>query len=146
MQAIADRANISKSLLHYHFRSKTHLLSIVVDPFLASAEATASSLTSRPDVEPVEVLSQYLSLVLEHRDVVRLLNTDVTTTSEAKVGDRYHEIQRSFRQLLHTDDARAAAAIGVLTRPVVVLAETTTQQVQKEASKLIEAAQAVLSV
>lgn len=122
MQQIADRAEVAKSLLHYHFDGKVALLTELVEPFLeASERAVAELWASGAPLE--EVLSRYLDVVLAHRDEVSLLNVDVSSREHAGLGSRYDQVQAAWRRLVSDDDVLATATLGALTRPVVHGAE-----------------------
>lgn len=146
LQEVADRAGVSKSLLHYHFDSKPDLLQAVVSDYLAETEDVLDGLEGQPHTTPEHVLESYRDVLLRHRLAARLLNTDVTATAVDVIGTRFREAHARWRALLSSSPVAAAAAIGMLTRPVVMLANVPDDELAAHLGAIITSARAVVDV
>jgi AcrR family transcriptional regulator len=152
--SIADLAGalgVSKAAIYYHYRSKDALLHRLVDPLLDAIDAcidahnapAASARTAR------QLLAAYLTVLIDHQEVVPLVATDVAVLNHPTIGPRLRAQNQRLRTLLVAPDTsesamvRAEAALGAIWRPLVAepqldLADAANQQT------LIDAAVATL--
>jgi AcrR family transcriptional regulator len=128
--SVADLANelgVSKAAIYYHYRSKDALLHRLVDPLLDAIDAciqdhtapAASARTAR------QLLGAYLAVLIAHRDVVPLVDTDVAVLNHPRIGPRLRAQNQQLRTLLTAPDLsvsarlRAEAALGAIWRPLI---------------------------
>jgi AcrR family transcriptional regulator len=151
MREVAERLGVTTAALYYHFPSKDHMLISLVRPILERTDALIAS--SRSAANSVDarraLLSSYLDLLLDCRDLYRFLGRDVGALNRQGIGTRMEEQERKLRTLLVGPQAkakahiRAMAAIGALQRPVISsLAEV---ELRSEREPILEAAMAVLT-
>jgi AcrR family transcriptional regulator len=128
--SIADLAGalgVSKAAIYYHYRSKDALLHQLIDPLLGAIDAciqdhstpAASAQSAR------ELLDAYLAVLLAHREVVRLITTDVAVLNHPSIGPRLQAQNQQLQSLLAAPDLgpsarlRAEAALGAIWRPLI---------------------------
>jgi AcrR family transcriptional regulator len=128
--SIADLAGalgISKAAIYYHYRSKDALLHHLIDPLLDAIDAciqdhdtpAASARTAR------QLLDGYLAVLIDHREVVPLVATDVAVLNHPRIGPRLRAQNQQLESLLAAPDTspsarlRAEAALGAIWRPLI---------------------------
>jgi AcrR family transcriptional regulator len=125
--SIADLAGalgVSKAAIYYHYRSKDALLHRLVDPLLDAIDACIQD-HNQPRRTAQQLLSDYLAVLLAHREVVPLIATDVAVLNHPTIGPRLHAQNQQLQSLLtapNTDVAarlRAEAALGAIWRPLI---------------------------
>jgi AcrR family transcriptional regulator len=102
LREIAAELGLSKSGLYHHFPSKESLLVSLVDPLLDELEALVEdlpeTLSTRKDKEAF--LTRYIDILLEHREVVGLLSSDVAARTHPATGLRLHQVTESLYRRL----------------------------------------------
>jgi AcrR family transcriptional regulator len=128
--SIADLAGalgVSKAAIYYHYRSKDALLHHLVDPLLDAIDAciqdhptpAASARTAR------QLLDAYLTVLLDHREAIPLITTDVAVLNHPSIGPHLRAQNQQLRTLLADPDTsvsarlRAEAALGAIWRPLI---------------------------
>jgi len=128
--SIADLAGglgVSKAAIYYHYRSKDALLHHLIDPLLDAIDAciqdhttpAASFRTAR------QLLDAYLAVLIDHREIVPLVTTDVAVLNHPRIGPRLRAQNQQLQSLLTAPDSsvvarlRAEAALGAIRRPVI---------------------------
>lgn len=122
---------MSKAAFGYHVESKEQLLIELVEPLLDDLEATLDRFPRHPSWpgQGRELLSAYLDVLLEHRDLVIWIDGDKAVLLHPMLGRRLAESNRRIREAIRGDDrsssARlgASAALGALWRPLRNLPE-----------------------
>lgn len=96
LRGLADAAGCSRSSLHDEFATKDDLLAAVAEPFVEAIETmlVSFSLDLGVDEDRVSVIKAYLIVLGGHRDVAKVLLTDVAARRTA-IGERVVELQRS---------------------------------------------------
>jgi AcrR family transcriptional regulator len=145
---ITGRLGISPGAFYYHFPTKDHCLSALVEPYLEEVEALIAEqptpLTT-PD-EARTLLSAYQGLLLRRREVAVFLDREPTLAAHPELGDRLRAVADDLRGLLagpdptEVDHIRAAAALGAVRRPTLRLRETS----RKRLAVAVDAALAAL--
>jgi AcrR family transcriptional regulator len=125
--SIADLAGalgVSKAAIYYHYRSKDTLLHRLVDPLLDAIDACIHDHTT-PAPTPRQLLGAYLTVLLDHREVVPLVATDVAVLNHPSIGPRLRAQNQQLQSLLTAPDTsalarlRAEAALGAIWRPLI---------------------------
>jgi AcrR family transcriptional regulator len=124
---IAEAMGLTKAGVSYHFPAKEDLLHYLVEPVLEAVERVLESASGVKLSSAREVLAAYLGVVLEHRQVVRLVVNDPAVVHHPSLGPRIADQHQRLRDLLVGPNAgtaqhvRASAALGALRRPVLAL-------------------------
>jgi AcrR family transcriptional regulator len=125
--SIADLAGalgVSKAAIYYHYRSKDALLHRLIDPLLDAIDACIQT-HNQPRRTAQQLLSDYLAVLLAHRDVVPLIATDVAVLNHPRIGPRLRAQNHQLQSLLTAPDTspsarlRAEAALGAIWRPLI---------------------------
>ena len=125
--SIADLAGalgVSKAAIYYHYRSKDALLHRLIDPLLDAIDACLQD-HNPPTRTARQLLSDYLAVLLAHREVVPLITTDVAVLNHPSIGPRLRAQNHQLQSLLtapNTDVAarlRAEAALGAIWPPLI---------------------------
>lgn len=123
LRQIADVVGISKASLYYHYPSKQDLLLAVASPVFdqfVSIVATAEALAYNHE-NADEVLSEFVTGMLRHREVGQMVMRDPSITNE--LNDRYPQMSDLSGRLVEwlagpeptvESRLRAGAAINVL--------------------------------
>src|SRR5690349_11456942 len=113
---LADALNTSKAAIYYHFNFKQELLATIVSPLLDSVRDCVSG-----DQQTVEqLLAEYIDVLLEHREQLRILLGDVGAVMSTDVGPiMWDNHERLMVRLRAGDDTaqsltKAAAVSGAL--------------------------------
>lgn len=124
LREIAERLDITKAALYYHFPAKEQLVVELTRQFLndlADLLATARAGRERPrDEVRVELLSSYLGLLVEHHQVIELLTRNPATQNHPDVGLRARNLVEALTSELAGPDAtaedrlRVACAMGAI--------------------------------
>jgi AcrR family transcriptional regulator len=151
--SVADvvlRLGMSKAAFGYHVESKEQLLIELVEPLLEDLEAALDRFPRHPSWpgQGRALISDYLDVLLEHRDLVIWIDGDKAVLLHPLLGKRLSESNRRVRQAIRGDDRSSAArlgasaALGALWRPLRNLPEVAADD-EKEA--MIAVAMAVVS-
>jgi AcrR family transcriptional regulator len=151
LREVAERLNLTTPALYYHFSSKDHLLISLVRPALERTDELieqSRSAANSPDARRA-LLSAYLDLLLDCRELFRFLGRDVGALNRNGIGARIREQEHKLRVLLvgarakERAHVRAAAAIGSLQHPVIHLPGI---DLKPEREALLDSAMAALTV
>jgi AcrR family transcriptional regulator len=127
---LAAHLEVTPAALYYHYKSKDEILEALLEPLVSDLEgfiADAGQVAPTTDTERRHLLQQLFDTLLHRPDLLRLLVSDVAVAHHPTVRSRLGELSRRLPELLLSDDAspvdriRAAAAVGALLRPLVVL-------------------------
>ena len=124
LREIAERLEITKAALYYHFPAKEQLVVELTRRFLndlADLVATARAVRQEPRQDcQMTLLSAYLDLLVAHHRVVDLLSRNPATQNHPDVGLRGRTLVDAFSSELAGTDAtaedrlRVACAIGTI--------------------------------
>ncbi|MGH8878988.1 MAG: TetR/AcrR family transcriptional regulator [Stackebrandtia sp.] len=128
MRELAERLGITKPSLYHHFASKSEILESLISAPIEQLAAAVDAAAQSPDPEEVRrrVLQGCIAVIVEHRDVMKLLFRDASVYSDdsTRVVDRVVvTVERSI-DLLAGPDAdwrrrlRAAQAFAAATDPI----------------------------
>ncbi|MGW0183405.1 TetR/AcrR family transcriptional regulator [Nocardia sp. NPDC003345] len=132
LRQIAERLELSKPALYYHFSSREDLLRSLVQPLADDIEAMIAADESRSGGAPVDarnLLARYFDISYEHRAVTALLLRDAAPLGELGFLRDVVDWRRRLTTLLVGPEAdiaaraRAIVALGGLGDCLVLLAE-----------------------
>jgi AcrR family transcriptional regulator len=124
LREIAERLDVTKAALYYHFKSKEDIVRSLVEDYYGQMDALIAWGRELPRTADVrsDILSRYVSIVAEGDKVFRMLHQNqaaVTTMASAKSrGELFRERIHSLIDLLTEPGAplperlRAAMALG----------------------------------
>jgi AcrR family transcriptional regulator len=127
---LAASTGMSKAAVSYHFPSKNDLLHAFVDPLLDALDALAERHPKAPKwpEEMQALLQDYLSTLIEHRDVAAWVDSDKAVLNHPEIGARLQNNNERMCQAITGSTThgavaavRAMAVLGSLWRPVRVL-------------------------
>lgn len=120
LRQIADRLQMTKAALYYHFPAKEQLLLELTRPLLDGLSQLVTEMRASAQHEEDSVLAAYLDLFIAHVDVVGLLSREPATQHHPDVGQRVRSLVAAIQQLLAGPDpsptrvVRTACAMGVI--------------------------------
>ncbi len=124
LREIAERLDVTKAALYYHFKSKEDIVRSLVEDYFGQIDALIAWGKAQPRSTETrdEILSRYVQIVAEGSDVFRMLQHNqaaVNSLASAKRrGDVFRERMTGLVDVLTEDDAsmrerlRAAMALG----------------------------------
>jgi len=124
LREIAERLEVTKAALYYHFKSKEDIVRSLVEDYYGQMDALIAWGRQQPRTAEVrcEILSRYVSIVAEGDQVFRMLHQNqaaVNTMASAKSrGELFRERMHSLIDLLTepgaqlSEQVRAAMALG----------------------------------
>lgn len=119
---IAEEVGASKANIYHHFRTKDGLLHALLDPLFDEVEALLErhEPATNGSTEQRAVLEEYFDLVLENKELVSMLASDMAVLSHPEIGRRTLELNDHLLELVAGSEAdvkgqvRAACALGSL--------------------------------
>ena len=87
LQMIADRLEVTKAALYYHFRTKDELLGAIVGPAFADLERLLEEVETVPReaARRRQALDAYVDYLIQHRQVATWLSRDVAVLTHESV-------------------------------------------------------------
>jgi AcrR family transcriptional regulator len=152
LEEIGAQVGVTRGTVLHHFKSKADLLAAVADPYLKAVEVLLDSAEAGdpPTVaEQRQLLTDLADLLLQHRDALRLLVTDVAARVQLGLVDQWAApTDRLVRLLLGsypavTCQVRVSAALGAMIHPLA--SGGVRLNTAESRSELIDAALAVLA-
>jgi AcrR family transcriptional regulator len=150
LREIAERLQITKAALYYHFPAKEQLVVELARQFLNDLADMLAKVRSERSRErragQVELLTAYLGLFIEHHKVVDLLSRNPAAQNHPDVGLRVRTLVEALTAELAGPDAmpedklRAACAIGAISS----VAWQPSRDAEKARAVILGAALAVL--
>ena len=113
LQQIADRLNVTKAALYYHFKSKDDLIAALIEPVFDDLETWLDEVEeNRPSAALRAVrLEQYLDFLLERRRILGFITRDLAVLAHPMVTRRAAPIQIRLDALLLGGDLEPADRI-----------------------------------
>ena len=119
---IGEVVGTSKANVYHHFRTKDGLLRALLDPLFDEVEALLDRHQPTPNASPEQraVLEEYFDLILENKELVAMLASDMAVLSHPEIGQRTLELNDGLMALIAGSEGgvegqvRAACAIGAL--------------------------------
>jgi AcrR family transcriptional regulator len=145
LRAIAERLDVTKAALYYHFNSKEDIVVSLFDGLLAEIDALIAWLREQPRTPETrrELVRRYARLTHDSPPGMRRLLQDVRTSMrELAVGERLQERMRTMVRLLAAPDApaltqlRCVMALASINAAAFVLQDTETTADERHAAGL----------
>lgn len=124
LREIAERLDVTKAALYYHFKSKEDIVRSLVEDYVGQIDAVISWARSQPRSAETrgEILSRYVSIVAEGDEVFRMLQQNQAAVNSLAAtkgrGELFRERLTALADLLSEpgaplgDRVRAAMALG----------------------------------
>ena len=124
LREIAERLDVTKAALYYHFKSKEDIVRSLVEDYVGQIDALISWARSQPRSAETrgEILSRYVSIVAEGDEVFRMLHQNQAAVNSLAAtkgrGELFRERLTALAELLSEpgaplgDRVRAAMALG----------------------------------
>jgi AcrR family transcriptional regulator len=133
VRQIAERLELTKTAVLYHFPSKKDIVAALADPLLTDME-TAIEQAGRVDgTDPGQkrwaVIEGLLDVWLTHRHLLRMQLQDLALAADNSLYERFRDAAVLAEHLIagptadHTDRIRAVQAFAMLSDPVVMFAD-----------------------
>ncbi|MEC3895237.1 TetR family transcriptional regulator [Nocardiopsis alba] len=113
LREIAERLDITKAALYYHYPSKRDLLRALSEPLRQDAMGLAERFDGRAD-EPREVLGAYFDLCVRHSTLMVTLLHDLAGLSESGLVEEVVAWRRRLDVALVGEDAPIPARMGAV--------------------------------
>lgn len=113
LREIAERLDITKAALYYHYRSKDELLQAMVRPLLDDAEELLGAY-SGGDVDPRALLGDYFDLCVRHSTLLLALLNDLGSLGESGLVGRIVEWRRGLDVALVGEEPETPARMGAV--------------------------------
>ncbi|SDM19898.1 TetR/AcrR family transcriptional regulator [Allokutzneria albata] len=148
LQAIAAELGITKPALYYHFASREELVRSIVQPLIEDGEAFLLRQEKLAEVDQRALLEGYFDFHFEHRDLIVLVLTEMTTLAELGMIEIVLTWRQRLAELLFppspslAESARAVVALGGLQDCTIQFPHVPREQLRKAA---VDAAHAALT-
>lgn len=123
LREIAERLNVTKAALYYHYKTKDDIVASLMDDRLAALETVlewSRTETDNPDM-PVEFVHRYAAILREerHRALMRFLERNQTALRDNPKSERMRELLITMLDLMcppgQPAEARLRTAMSVFT-------------------------------
>lgn len=127
LRQLGDRMNFTAAALYYHFDSKADILHAVVAPLLDDLDKLLDHLQGGTPVTDRQLLADLVDVLLEHRQIVTMLASDVSASRMTGVRERLAAQNQRLIDALAGESpnperlVRITAALGALRRPLMDL-------------------------
>jgi AcrR family transcriptional regulator len=115
LREIAERLDVTKAALYYHFKSKEDIVRSLLDDYFAQLDALVAWARAQPSTPAVraEILTRYIDMVIDSHRVYRMLQQNQAALASLASGKHHGE---QFKQ-------RMNAIVELLTEPGATLPE-----------------------
>lgn len=136
---IGEETGTSKANVYHHFRTKDGLLHALLDPIFEEVEALLQRHKPTPNGSPEQraVLEEYFDLILEHRELVTMLASDMAVLSHPEIGQRTLKLNDDLMALVAGSESgvegqvRAVCAIGSLQAVAIRFSQVAPEAIQE---------------
>ncbi|GAA2111446.1 TetR family transcriptional regulator [Actinomadura alba] len=140
LREIAQRLDLSKAAILYHFPSKAHIVAALTEPMVADFEDVLAAAAARPDPAGARwtAIEDALDAYLSHRRLLQVIFQDLTMLAHET------ELQRLVRLIMRmyevvagpnaglSERVRAVQMMAVLGDPIVMFADVPTERLRAE--------------
>jgi AcrR family transcriptional regulator len=115
LREIAERLDVTKAALYYHFRSKEDIMTSLVEDYYGQIDALIAWGQEQPRTEQVrrEIISRYVHIIAEGDQVFRMLHQNQASVNALAAAKSRMPL---FKERMH-------GLVGVLTGPDAPLAD-----------------------
>ena len=113
---LSERLGFTKAALYYHFRTKEDLLVALVQPGIDQFRQLLARPAGRGAVDRRDLVAGYINLVMDHRELTRVISQDPATRSITRLTEMSRPLYAELIDRLtdgHGHDARALARAHV---------------------------------
>jgi AcrR family transcriptional regulator len=124
LREIAERLNVTKAALYYHYKSKDDIVASLVEDYLDEVDALIEWGGGQPRTPQTraEILRRYVAIIAGGHDVFRMLHQNQTALRSMAGGKGRTELFRGRLRALAGLLADADAPLDGQLRPAMVLA------------------------
>ncbi|MFG1703790.1 TetR family transcriptional regulator [Nonomuraea sp. M3C6] len=136
IREIAERLELTKTAVLYHFPSKKDLVAALAEPMLADMEAAIDAANRAPGDRRWAAIEGLLDVWLTHRHLLRMQLQDLALAAEGSVYQRFRDAAFLAEHIIagpvadHADRIRAVQAFAMLSDPVVMFADLPTEMLR----------------
>lgn len=120
LRQIADRLDVTKAALYYHFRSKDELLEALIAPATSDLDRLLDAYADEPDTagRRRQFIQDYLDYLLSHRRLIAYISRDLATLAHPAIASGNQERRARVETTLagadldFNDQVRVAMAFG----------------------------------
>lgn len=107
LREIAERLEVTKAALYYHFKSKEAILESLLEDHLSEIEKLVAWAADRPgDVETrQQFVERYATIVVHRAKVMRFLQQGSSALKDSDMGRRFKESMKRVNEILRDEDA-----------------------------------------
>jgi|SRR5882762_11687181 len=112
LREIAERLNVTKAALYYHFRTKEDIVHSMVDSYLTTIDELVEWAHAQPQTLDTrqEVIRRYATLLWESRESTRFFQQNPALQHE-EIGEKFRARMRGLHEILRDRDAPVADQI-----------------------------------
>ncbi|MGW9346944.1 TetR/AcrR family transcriptional regulator [Nocardiopsis flavescens] len=114
LREIAERLDITKAALYYHFRSKEDLLRALAEPLRRDMEEFLAGLDASARNAPDEVLGSYFDICVRHAALLLALLRDLSSLTRVGLVEDVMGWRRRLDAVLVGEDADMPARMGAI--------------------------------
>ena len=139
LRHIAERLDITKAALYYHFPSKAELIVSIVEPLLTESDELLASFDTDPPPRVAEVLGGWFDLLERHGELMTALIRDASGFAHIDLEGWVQRLVVEMQVLLVGPDASVernvtvVVAMGGLARVVILTGPLDRDRVRAEA-------------
>jgi AcrR family transcriptional regulator len=140
VREIAEKLDLTKTAVLYHFPSKKDLVAALAEPMLTDMEAVIAAANALDGTDPQRkrwaVIEGLLDVWLTHRHLLRMSLHDLAVAIHGPVFQRFRDAMMLANHLVAgpvpdlTDRIRAVQVLGMLSDPVVLFADLPTEMLR----------------
>ena len=96
LREIAERLDVTKAALYYHFKSKEDIVRSLVEDYFGQMDALIAWAKTQPRTPEVrrEIIGRYVGIVADGSDVFRMLHHNQAALSSLSAGNKRGEVFR----------------------------------------------------
>src|SRR5260370_426504 len=102
LQQIADRLDLTKAALYYHFHSKDELLEALVEPAITGLDEILDGCSGEPDTPARrrQFMKSYLDYLLRQRRLIAYISRDLATLAHPALSSGNDERRQRIAAIL----------------------------------------------
>lgn len=126
LREIAERLEVTKAALYYHFKSKEEILESVLEDYLSEVEALLDWAEAAPTDATTrrELIDRYADIVARRFKPMRFAQQNPTGIRASGNGPRFHEMMRRVTTLIRPPEAPLVDQVRALTAVLAIHAGT----------------------
>ncbi len=140
VREIAEKLDLTKTAVLYHFPSKKEIVAALAEPMLTDMDAAIAAANALDGTDPQRkrwaVIEGLLDVWLTHRYLLRMSHHDLALAADGPIFQRFRDAMMLANHLVAgpvpdlTDRIRAVQVLGMLTDPVTLFADLPTDMLR----------------